>query len=76
MTLAHLDRDAAGGGHVHPEPRGSSGDERELRGVTIWPRAAEPLPNARAIRTFIPKLATTKTARPTTFCAVPDRIVR
>ena len=42
----------------------------------ICPRAGEPSGKARAIRMFMPNEATTKTARPTMFWPVPDRIVR
>ena len=43
--------------------------------TVICPNAADPLPNACAIRMFIPKLAITKMPRPTTFWPVPARIV-
>ena len=43
--------------------------------TVICPNAADPLPNAWAIRMFIAKLAITKMPRPITFWPVPARIV-
>jgi hypothetical protein len=43
--------------------------------TVIWPNCDDPAPKARAIRTFIPKLARTKIPSPTMFWPVPARMV-